>query len=62
MKRIRLLDAAAQDLKDGFKFYEQQEGGLGGYFIDSLFLDIDSLLIHAGIHPTYFLSYYARGG
>ena len=58
MKRIRLLDAAAQDLMDGFKFYEQQEGGLGEYFLDSLFSDIESLLIHAGIHPTYFLSYY----
>jgi plasmid stabilization system protein ParE len=58
MKRVRLLDAAALDLKEGFDFYEQQESGLGGYFLDSLFSDIDSLLIHAGVHPTYFLSYY----
>ena len=58
MKRIRLLDLASQDLMDGFNFYEQQESGLGGYFLDSLFSDIDSLLIHAGIHPTYFQSYY----
>ena len=58
MKKIRLLDAATQDLMDGFNFYEQQESGLGGYFLDSLFSDIDSLLIHAGIHPTYFQLYY----
>jgi plasmid stabilization system protein ParE len=58
MKKIRLLDLASQDLVDGYKFYEQQESGLGGYFLDSLFSDIDSLLIHAGIHPTYFQSYY----
>ena len=58
MKKIRLLDLASQDLMDGFNFYERQESGLGGYFLDSLFSDIDSLLIHAGIHPTYFQSYY----
>ena len=58
MKKIRLLDAASQDLVDGFHFYEKQESGLGGYFLDSLFSDIDSLLIHAGIHPTYFHAYY----
>ena len=58
MKRIRLLDLASQDLMDGFNFYEQQESGLGGYFLDSLFSDIDSLLIHAGINPLYFQSYY----
>lgn len=58
MKKIRLLDAASQDLVDDFSFYEQQERGLGGYFLDSPFSDIDSLLIHAGIHPIYFQSYY----
>jgi len=58
MKKIRLLDLASQDLLDGFNFYEQQDSGLGGYFLDSLFSDIDSLLIHAGIHPTYFQSYH----
>jgi plasmid stabilization system protein ParE len=58
MKKIRLLDAASQDLTDGFYFYEKQERGLGGYFLDSLFSDIDSLLIYAGIHPKYFHAYY----
>ena len=58
MKNIRLLDAASKDLIDGYHFYEKQENGLGGYFLDSLFSDIDSLLIHAGVHPTYFDVYY----
>ena len=62
MKRVRLLDAAAQDLKEGFDFYEQQESGLGGYFLDSLFSDIDSLLIHAGVHPTYSLQPVGQSG
>lgn len=45
--KIRILDSASQDLEDGFHFYERQESGLGDYFIDSLFSDIDSLRIYA---------------
>ncbi len=56
--KIRLLDAAVQDLIEGFDFYEKQESGLGTYFIDTLFSDIDSLLIYAGIHQTFFKSYF----
>ncbi len=56
--KVRILDSASQDLVDGFHFYEKQELGLGDYFIDSLFSDIDSLQIYAGIHPTFFDKYY----
>jgi plasmid stabilization system protein ParE len=56
--KIRILDAAAQDLIDGFRFYEIQEVGLGQYFLDSLFADIDSLLLNAGIHPLCFGTYH----
>ena len=56
--KIRILDAASQDLIDGARFYEKQEEGLGSYFIDSLFSDIDSLLIYAGIHPVFFGFYH----
>ena len=48
--RIKVLDEAEQDLRDGFEFYEAQEGGLGDYFFDTISSDIDSLLIYAGIH------------
>ncbi len=30
--KIRILDAASQDLIDGARFYEKQGVGLGGYF------------------------------
>ena len=48
--RIEILDSAEKDLIDGFKFYERQSRGLGGYFLDSLFSDIESLYLYAGIH------------
>lgn len=41
--KVRILDEAQEDLVDGFRFYEGQSPGLGGYFLDSLFSDIDSL-------------------
>ncbi len=47
--KIRILDSASQDLIKGFDFYEKPEAGLGSYFIDSLFADIDSLLVPAYI-------------
>ena len=47
---IQLLDLARNDLLEGYRFYEQQESGLGDYFLDSLFSDIDSLRLHAGIY------------
>jgi hypothetical protein len=55
--KIQLLETALQDLMEGFDFYERQECNLGAYFLDSLFSDIDSLLIYAGIHPIYFKAY-----
>jgi len=52
--RVQILDEAEQDLLDGYRFYEAQEPGLGGYFLDSLFSDIDSLQLSAGIHSRHF--------
>ena len=52
--RVRILDSARDDLIQGFHFYEQHESGLGDYFPSSLYADIESLKIFAGIHPkTY---------
>jgi len=51
--KIEILDEAQQDLIDGFRFYESQSIGLGDYFLDSLFSDIDSLQIYAGIHTIH---------
>ena len=52
--RIEILDSAEKDLLDGFKFYERQSKGLGNYFLESLFSDIDSLNLYAGIHAIHF--------
>ena len=48
--KIAVLDEAERDLRDGFAFYESQTSGLGDYFLNTLFADIDSLRLYAGIH------------
>ncbi|MFZ4779204.1 MAG: type II toxin-antitoxin system RelE/ParE family toxin [Terrimicrobiaceae bacterium] len=35
-------------------FYEQQGGGLGNYFFDSIFSEIDSILLFGGTHAVHF--------
>ena len=52
--KVRILPEAKTDLLDGYRFYEQQSPGLGDYFLDSLFADIDSLQIYGGIHELVF--------
>jgi hypothetical protein len=39
--KIRILSLAVQDLDSGRGFYDRQQPGLGDYFLDSLFSDID---------------------
>ena len=48
--KIKILDLAKLDLLDGFHFYEEQQTGLGSYFLTSLYSDIESLRLYAGIH------------
>ena len=48
--RIKILSSAVADLYDGRRFYQRQGDGVGEYFFDSLFSDIDSLALYAGIH------------
>jgi plasmid stabilization system protein ParE len=52
--KIRLLGSALEDLAGGRKFYDKQGEGLGGYFFDSLFADIDSLALTGGVHRKVF--------
>jgi plasmid stabilization system protein ParE len=52
--KIAILPSARNDLAEGFRFYERQQPGLGGYFLESLFSDIDSLQLYAGIHRKIF--------
>ena len=52
--KVQVLEEAQQDLAGGYRFYEGQVVGLGDYFLDSLFSDIDSLQFCAGIHAKHF--------
>ena len=52
--KILILPSVRDDLAEGFQFYERQMEFLGGYFLDSIFSDIDSLRLYAGIHPKVF--------
>jgi hypothetical protein len=49
--KLRILPSAFDDLARGRIFYEQQGGkALGEYYFSTLFSDIDSLTLYAGIH------------
>jgi hypothetical protein len=52
--KIKILDAAEEDLEEGYLFYESRNPGLGSYFLDSLYADIDSLAYFGGIHIVAF--------
>ncbi len=52
--KVSVQSSALVDLRKGFRFYEGKERGLGAYFLDSLYSDIDSLQLYAGIHPIHF--------
>ncbi len=49
--QVRVTRSAETDLLAGYAFYEEQQAGIGDYFLDSLFADIDALALYAGIHP-----------
>ncbi|MDB6006441.1 MAG: hypothetical protein JWR15_3428 [Prosthecobacter sp.] len=41
--KIQILDLAKEDLIEGYRFYENMEAGLVGYFLANLYTNIDSL-------------------
>ena len=51
---IEITESAYTDIETASQFYELQETSLGGYFQDSIFSDIDSLILYAGIHQKQF--------
>ena len=51
--KVQVLEEALDDLAVGYRFYETQSEGLGTYFLDSLWSDVDSLCVYAGIHPMH---------
>ena len=50
--RVELRVEARRDLANAAAFYEDQQEGLGDYFIESLFTDMESLESQAGIHEV----------
>ena len=50
--KVSVLPSARRDLERGVVFYENQQQGLGGYFLDSIGSDIDSIATLGGIHPV----------
>lgn len=51
---IQILDVAERDIIEGYRFYEKQWPGLGQYFLDTIYADIESLHLYFGIHPQHF--------
>ncbi|MCX6955074.1 MAG: type II toxin-antitoxin system RelE/ParE family toxin [Verrucomicrobia bacterium] len=52
--KVRVLRPALDDLLSGRRFYDRQAPGIGGYFFEQLFSEIDSLVLTAGIHRHVF--------
>ena len=52
--KIRITATALADLEAGRNFYERQAAGVGDYFQDCLFSDVDSLVHDGGIHRVVF--------
>lgn len=51
---IEILPRATNDILSEFRFYEQQAPGLGRYFRESIFADVESLRATAGVHSRVF--------
>jgi hypothetical protein len=56
--RIEIFDKAENDLVEGYLFYEAQQAGLGTYFLESIYSDIESLRLYAGIHRVAYRDYH----
>ncbi len=52
--KIKILPCAIKDLHHGRIFYTKQDFPVGIYFFDSIFSDVDSLTLFAGIHSKHF--------
>ena len=51
---VELRVEARHDLVEASAFYDAQRDGLGDYFIDCLFSDLESLESQAGIHEVVY--------
>lgn len=51
---IIFLEDVEFDLQDGRTFYDEQQTGVGDYFVDSIIADAESLSLYAGTHSKHF--------
>lgn len=51
--KIEILGPAKDDIADGFMLYESLESGVGTYFLETIYAEIDKLENIAGVHPIY---------
>jgi hypothetical protein len=56
--RVQVLDKAEKDLADAYWFYEAKQPGLGAYFRESIYADLDALEQTAGIHRIAYRHYH----
>ncbi len=52
--KVRVLRSALEDIAAGCEFYDRQQEGIGAYFFDSLFSEVDPFSLYAGIHRVQF--------
>ena len=48
---VEILESAHNDMLEGYWFYERRQPRLGDYFTDTLYGEMGSLQLYAGIHP-----------
>jgi len=54
MRRVVVLEEAAQDLEIARDFYDSREFGIGIYCVDALIADLESLTLFHGVHSVHF--------
>jgi hypothetical protein len=54
MRRIVVLEEAAEDIERGREFYDLQDMGVGAYFEDTILSEIEGLGLFHGIHSKHF--------
>lgn len=47
---LKILPSAQIDLLEGYDFYEEQDFGVGEYFLESIERDFARVVRHAGVH------------
>ena len=52
--KVKILLSGIKDIEAGKDFYDSQDKGVGGYFLETIFSEIESLRLHGGIHKKVF--------